>query len=173
MNLQHRIVMAPMSRFRAKDGHVPSAEAIRYYQQRASYPGTLIITEGTFISPGACGFFNAPGIFNEEQIQAWRRITDTVHTKECFIYLQLWAVGRAADPKYITAQGIELFSSSDVPLSSSGPKPRAQTLLEIQECIMQYSRASENAIAAGFDGVEIHGGTTSCHSIRVQCSRPW
>lgn len=158
MTLKHRIVMAPMSRFRAGDDHVPSEEAINYYEQRASYHGTLLIAEGTFISSEACGFSNAPGIFNDQQLQAWKRVTDAVHAKDCFMYLQLWAVGRAADAGFLCSHDLPLVSSSDVPLNSAGPKPRSQTISEIQDCIFQYSVASKSAIAAGFDGVEIHGG---------------
>lgn len=84
------MVMAPLTRFRGNSAHVHGDLAVEYYSQRASVPGTMIITEGTFISPRASGYANVPGIYNEEQIAAWRRVTDKVHESGSFIWCQLW-----------------------------------------------------------------------------------
>src|SRR5277367_1855634 len=97
--LQHRLVMAPLTRYRADDNHVQLDIAQEYYAQRASVPGTLLITEATFISPRASGYPNVPGIWNAEQIEAWKEVTKAVHEKGSYIFLQLWALGRVADPK--------------------------------------------------------------------------
>lgn len=88
--LGHRIAMAPLTRFRADDNHVPTPMMKTYYEQRASVPGTFIITEATFISERAGGYNNIPGIWNEDQIKGWKHITDAVHAKGSFIYMQLW-----------------------------------------------------------------------------------
>ncbi|GCB25555.1 chanoclavine-I aldehyde reductase [Aspergillus awamori] len=157
MRLSHRMAMAPMTRFRADDAHVPPPMVKDYYEQRAAVPGTLIITEATFISPQAGGFSNVPGIYNQAQIDAWRQVTDAVHAKGSYIYLQLWALGRAADAEALNAQGHALVSSSATPLSSDSPTPKELTEAEIHQYIRDYAEAAKNAIAAGFDGVEIHG----------------
>lgn len=94
--LSHRLVMAPLTRIRANPAHVHGPFAVEYYSQRASVPGTLIITEATFISVRAGGMNNVPGIYTAEQVAAWKKVTDAVHVKESFIYCQLRALGRTA-----------------------------------------------------------------------------
>ncbi|KAI9829496.1 MAG: Chanoclavine-I aldehyde reductase fgaOx3 [Sarea resinae] len=156
--LQHRLVMAPLTRFRAEDNHVPQLPLSKeYYEQRASVPGTLLITEATFIAPQAGGYPNVPGIYNADQIKAWKEITDAVHAKGSYIYLQLWALGRAAYPAVLKAEGdYDLVSSSAVPMEEGAPTPRALTEEEIKSFIGYYTQAAKNAVEAGFDGVEIH-----------------
>jgi NADPH2 dehydrogenase len=157
--LQNRIVMAPLTRFRADEEHVPLPYVAEYYAQRASSPGTLLISEATFIAPQAGGYAHAPGIYSKAQIEAWKKVTAAVHAKGSFIYLQLWALGRATDPsqlkKELGEKGI-VKSSSDVAFKG-GAKPEALTEEEIQEYIKWYAQAAKNSIEAGFDGVEIHG----------------
>ncbi|KIK69105.1 hypothetical protein GYMLUDRAFT_153135 [Collybiopsis luxurians FD-317 M1] len=161
--LGHRVVLAPQTRIRCTKEHIPQDIMAEYYSQRASTPGTLLISEATFIAPKAAGFPNAPGIWSEEQIAGWKKIVDAVHSKDCLIFLQLWALGRAADPQALQAinPNYPLVSSSDIPIRStfeSGLKPRPLTHDEIQEYIRFYSVAASNAVhKAGFDGVEIHG----------------
>ncbi|KAI4132609.1 MAG: hypothetical protein LQ347_002519 [Umbilicaria vellea] len=155
--LQHRVVMAPLTRFRAEDNHVQMSIAKEYYSQRASVPGTLLITEATFISPRGSGFKNVPGIWNADQIEGWKPITDAVHAKKSFIYLQLWALGRTAVPGILKSAGGDFVSSSAVPMSDNSPTPREMTEDEIHQFIRDYAQAANNAIEAGFDGVEIHG----------------
>ncbi|KAF2280050.1 FMN-linked oxidoreductase [Westerdykella ornata] len=157
VTLQNRIAMAPLTRFRADDNHVPLPFVVDYYAQRASVPGTLLITEATFIDPKNGGYPNVPGIYNQAQIDAWRKVTDAVHKKGSFIYLQLWALGRVANPDFAKVEGIEITSSSAVPLDKDHATPRELTIPEIKETVGRYARAAKNAIEAGFDGVEIHG----------------
>ncbi|VDB93775.1 unnamed protein product [Peniophora sp. CBMAI 1063] len=161
-DLKHRIVLAPLTRFRADDNHVHTDLAIEYYAQRASSPGTLLITEATFIAPQAGGYPNAPGIWNDAQIAAWKKITDAVHAKSSYIYVQLWALGRAADPEVLKKEGpYDVVSASDIPLEEAGHAPgghppRPLTVEEIKEYVQLYAQAAKNAVQAGFDGVEIH-----------------
>merc|ERR1712032_397324 len=157
LQLKNRVVMAPLTRFRATDAHVPLPMVAEYYGQRASVPGTLLITEATFISAQAGGYANVPGIYNQDQIDAWRKVTDEVHKKGSFIYLQLWALGRVADVKQSEKEGIMVKSSSAVPLDKDHATPKEMTIPEIKEMIATYAQAAKNAIAAGFDGVELHG----------------
>ena len=155
--LKHRVVMAPMTRLRANDDHVPEDMVYQYYTQRASVPGTLLITEATFISSKSRGRDeNAPGIFTSEQVQAWRRITREVHRRGSFIFMQLWHVGRAARQHALEKAGLDMVSSSDVPISDDHGTPRPMDTVEIWECIHSFADAAQNAVAAGFDGVEIH-----------------
>ncbi|KAJ5174958.1 Chanoclavine-I aldehyde reductase [Penicillium canariense] len=157
MELSNRIAMAPMTRFRADDSHVPLPMVKEYYAQRAAVPGTLLITEATFISPQAGLYPNVPGIYNDAQIAAWKEVTDAVHAKGSYIYVQLWALGRVASADLLKASGFEVVSASDIPASADAPTPRPLTEEEIQAYIQAYAQAARNAVAAGFDGVEIHG----------------
>jgi len=157
IGLQHRIAMAPLTRMRAYLDQTPSEIALTYYEQRASVPGTLLFTEATFIGKEAGGYNNIPGIYNAKQIAAWRKITDAVHAKGSFIYLQLWALGRAANPEVLKADGYDVISSSNLPMPSGGATPRPLTSAEIKKWIGLYVQAAKNSIEAGFDGVEIHG----------------
>lgn len=156
MELSHRIAMAPMTRFRADDAHVPLPMVKDYYAQRAAVPGTLIVTEATFIADCAGGYDNVPGIYTESQIAAWRTVTDAVHAKGSYIYLQLGALGRAASPEVLQRSNHKCVSSSATPMSSDGPVPSELSETEILEYISLFAQAAKNAMAAGFDGVEIH-----------------
>ncbi|ORY62980.1 uncharacterized protein BCR38DRAFT_485755 [Pseudomassariella vexata] len=157
VNLQHRMVMAPLTRFRADDHYVPLPLVKEYYAQRASVPGTLIITEAMFISQQASGYPNVPGIWSKEQIAAWKEITDTIHSKGSFVFVQLWALGRVASPDNAKAEGFEIKSASPIPESSDKPVPKQMTEEDIQSFISDYAQAARNAVEAGFDGVEVHG----------------
>ncbi|KAE8354004.1 hypothetical protein BDV28DRAFT_132050 [Aspergillus coremiiformis] len=157
MQLAHRIALAPLTRFRSDDDHVPLPIVKAHYEQRGSVPGTFLITEATFISPRAGGYPNVPGIWSEAQIAAWRTVTDAVHAKGSYIFLQVSAVGRVADPDNLKKDGFDVVSSSAVPASADGPVPRELTEEEIRGYIDDYVQAGRNAMAAGFDGVEIHG----------------
>ncbi|KAI0156744.1 FMN-linked oxidoreductase [Hypoxylon sp. FL1284] len=155
VTLGHRLVMAPLTRFRSTSEHVPLPIVKEYYEQRASVPGTLIITEATFISKQAGGYPSVPGIWTRDQMAAWKTVTDAVHAKRSYIYLQLWALGRVADPDNAKAEGIEVRSASAIPYGEG--KPKEMTVDEIQSFVADYAQAARNAIEAGFDGVEIHG----------------
>ncbi|KAI0261062.1 hypothetical protein BC834DRAFT_813279, partial [Gloeopeniophorella convolvens] len=157
VDLQHRIVMAPLTRQRADKDHVHGKVAKTYYEQRASTPGTLIISEATFIAPQAGGMPHVPGIWNDAQIASWKAVTDAVHAKGSYMFLQLWALGRAADPGVLKQEGpYDLVGPSAVPHTAGGAVPRALTAAEIEEYVTLYAQAARNAIAAGFDGVEVH-----------------
>ncbi|EOD47173.1 putative nadh:flavin oxidoreductase nadh oxidase family protein [Neofusicoccum parvum UCRNP2] len=166
--LEHRVVMAPLTRFRATDENVPTDVMARYYAQRAVVPGTLILTEATFISARAGGYANIPGLWTEEQLAGWKKVTDAVHAKGSKIWVQLWALGRAAWPDPEGSGGAvknedfdfehNFVSASDVPMAKGLPAPRALTEEEIRGYINDYATAAKNAVEkAGFDGVEIHG----------------
>ncbi|PNX78389.1 12-oxophytodienoate reductase-like protein [Trifolium pratense] len=165
-NFSHRVVLAPMTRCRALNG-IPNAAHAQYYAQRSS-PGGFLITEGTTISPTANGFPHVPGIYTEEQVEAWRNVVDAVHAKGSIIFCQLWHVGRASHSVYQPG-GAPPISSTTKPLSKrwkillpdgsygTYPEPRALTTSEIPEIVQHYRQSAINAIRAGFDGVEIHG----------------
>ena len=156
--LQHRIAMAPLTRLRATHDRIPVPLMKEYYIQRASTPGTLIITEGTCVSRTAAGgFANAPGIWNTEQIEAWKDITRAVHEKGCSIVCQLFAMGRTANAEVAREEGVDIVGPSAIPIDDSSPVPKAMTLEEIQTSIEEFVQAARNAMEAGFDGVEVHG----------------
>ncbi|KAF7304144.1 Oxidored-FMN domain-containing protein [Mycena indigotica] len=159
MELAHRVVFGPTTRFRASKVHVPLPHVVEYYEQRASTPGTFIVTEANFIAPCAGGNRNAPGIWSDEQISAWKTIVDRVHAKGCFMYLQLWATGRAAEPDVLEEEGgLAYVSASNVQQNDRDRPPRALTTEELNEYLELYAVAASNAVhKAGFDGVDIHG----------------
>ena len=157
--LANRLAMAPLTRYRADEHHVHTDLAVEYYEQRASVPGTLLITEATFISPRGSGYPKVPGIYNAAQVAAWRKVTDAVHKKGSYIYLQLWALGRAAKPEVVRSEAGEKWfvSSSNVPIQAGNEAPRALEEKEIWGFVQDYAQAAKASIEAGFDGVEIHG----------------
>ena len=157
MNLEHRLILAPLTRLRATDDHVILPMAAEYYGQRACVPGTLLISEATHVSPKAIGMPNAPGVFNKAQIDAWKPVTKAVHDKGSYIYCQLWGMGRAAKQHVLERYGMDMISSSAVPIDDKSPTPRELTEEEIQGLIKDYAQAAKNSIEAGFDGVEVHG----------------
>ncbi|KAG8706748.1 hypothetical protein FRC11_007996 [Ceratobasidium sp. 423] len=157
ITLQHRVILAPLTRFRASKEHVHQNIAAEYYEQRAEVPGTLLITEATFIAAEAGGYNNVPGIWSEEQILAWKNVVNRVHAKGSYIYLQLWAIGRAAEPEVIHAEGFPYVSSSPTLLEGRSETPKELTKEDIKRYIQLYVQAAKNAVhGAGFDGVEIH-----------------
>ncbi|KAJ3955938.1 hypothetical protein N0V92_007528 [Colletotrichum tropicale] len=128
-----------------------------YYEQRACVPGTLLISEGTLISYRTAGRRNVPGIWNEAHIAGWKEVTDAVHAKGSFIYCQLWHLGRGGRVDVLQQLGLNLESSSAVPINEDSPTPVELTEDDITQIIQDYAQAARNAIQAGFDGVEIHG----------------
>ncbi|KAF7341188.1 putative zinc-type alcohol dehydrogenase-like protein YogA [Mycena venus] len=155
--LQHRIVLAPLTRLKATPEHVPYPVVSEYYAQRACRPGTLLITESTLISERAGGLPYSPGIWSSAQIAAWKVVTEAVHAKGSFIFMQLSALGRAADSGELTRQdpSFPYVSASDIQLTGCAKPPRPLTVPEIKEYVALYAQAAKNAISAGFDGVEI------------------
>ncbi|KAI0354204.1 NADH:flavin oxidoreductase/NADH oxidase [Trametes cingulata] len=161
ITVSHRVVFAPLTRCRTAPGGVHTDMGVEYYAQRASFPGTLLISEATYVASFAQGRSPyAPGIFTEEQVAAWKRVADAVHAKGSFIYMQLWGLGRAARIAEIRKEypDYPYVSSSDVPLTGREETPRPLTTSEIKEYIAAFAQAARNAVyGAGFDGVEIHG----------------
>ena len=168
LELPSRIVMAPLTRCRtSQPGNIPNAEMARYYAQRAG--AGLIVSEATQISPQGQGYSFTPGIHSAEQIAGWRLVTDAVHEAGGRIFLQLWHVGRMSHPMFHNG-GLPVAPSAISPQAqvwvadANGvggmvdcPVPRALTREEIKAIVTDYALAAQNAIAAGFDGVEIHG----------------
>ncbi|KAG2201305.1 hypothetical protein INT46_003882 [Mucor plumbeus] len=160
-NLQHRVVLCPLTRFRSLPGSIPSDLQAKYYEQRAS-EGGLLITEATLVSPFAGGYPRAPGIYNKEQIEGWRKVTSAVHEKKGVIFSQLWHVGRVGT-KFLNPNQDQVVSASDVPVSGKNAQgidyeiPRPLEIDEIKAIIKDFAQAAKNAIEAGFDGVELHG----------------
>ncbi len=162
LSLRNRIVMAPMTRNRAGEGDVPQAINVEYYRQRAS--AGLIVSEGSQITATAVGYPSTPGIYSAAQIAGWKRVTEAVHARGGKIVLQLWHCGRISHPSLqpggeppvapsairpagqaFTLQGMQPFIT-----------PRALETGELPGIVEDYRRAARNALAAGFDGVEIH-----------------
>ncbi|EXJ87485.1 hypothetical protein A1O3_04445 [Capronia epimyces CBS 606.96] len=156
VEVKHRVGMAPLTRLRATDDRIPTALMKEYYGQRAAVPGTLIISEGTFVSEGCGGFANGPGIWSEAQVVAWKAITDEVHRKGCYIICQLFAMGRAANAEVARKEGFDVVAPSAIPIGEGAAVPRAMTIDEVKQTVRDFVDASRNAIRAGFDGVEIH-----------------
>ncbi len=162
LNLSNRIVMAPLTRNRAVAGLVPSPYAATYYSQRAS--AGLLIAEATQVSPQAQGYQDTPGIYTQAQIDGWRQVTDAVHANGGRIFIQLWHVGRVSHvdlqpggalpvaPSAIRAETKTFVNNAFIDVS----EPRALELDEIPGIVEDFRQAAANAIAAGFDGVELH-----------------
>lgn len=159
--IPNRILMAPMTRSRCTVDHVPTAIMIEYYRQRAG--AGLILSEGTGITPEGLGWSFAPGIWNQEQIAGWRPITAAVHAEGGQILCQLWHMGRVVHPS-LPGRGQPVSSSATtmpgLVRTYEGKKPpvqaRALSQADIHRVVGDYRRAAANAIAAGFDGVQIH-----------------
>ncbi|KAF5980954.1 putative NADPH2 dehydrogenase chain OYE2 [Fusarium bulbicola] len=155
--LSHRIALAPLTRFRNDDDHLPLDLMIKYYADRASTPGTLVISEATGISKTGEAAANLPGITSPEQIEGWRKIYDAVHAKGSYMFQQIWDLGRAGDPDYLKKRGYKYSSSSAVQMEGKSVKPEALTEEEIWQKIGEFRQAARNVVDAGGDGVEIHG----------------
>ncbi|MEP1444991.1 MAG: alkene reductase [Paraglaciecola sp.] len=172
--LKNRIVMPPMTRARAGTGNIATPLMAEYYAQRAS--AGLIISEGTQISQQGQGYAWTPGIYTNEQVKGWKKVTSEVHQSGGIIYAQLWHVGRVSHSSLqpgnsapisssaIKADGVSVFIDPKM----SGPEkgvgemvqhsmPRAMTLEEIKSVVNEFRLAARNANIAGFDGVELHG----------------
>lgn len=160
--LKNRVVLAPLTRCRSSAGRVPNDIMREYYVQRAA--AGLILSEATSVSAMGVGYPDTPGIWSEEQVAAWKPITEAVHAAGSTMILQLWHVGRVSHPDYLGG-ALPLAPSALAPkghVSLMRPMrdfvmPRALELSEIPGIIAEYRRGAENAKRAGFDGVEVHG----------------
>lgn len=164
ITLANHIVMAPMTRNRATADHIPTDIMPTYYAQRATVG--LIITEGTAPSPNGEGYARIPGIHSAEQVAGWRTVTDAVHAEGGKIFIQLMHTGRVGHASHL-AENAEVVAPSAIAAEGQiytdtegvqdYPTPRAMSLDEVKQAVQEYVKASENAIEAGFDGVELHG----------------
>lgn len=161
--LKNRIVMAPLTRNRAAmPGNVPQAINVTYYAQRAS--AGLIISEATPICEMGHGYPATPGIHSTGQIEGWKKVVEAVHAKGGKIFMQLWHVGRISHPSLLPGNALPVAPSAIKPAGQaftySGLQdfvtPRALEREEIPALIAEYRQAAENALAAGFDGIEVH-----------------
>lgn len=169
LTLKNRIVMPPMTRSRASQpGNAANDMMAEYYAQRAS--AGLIVAEGTQISPMGQGYAWTPGIYSQEQIAGWKKVTDAVHAKDGAIFAQLWHVGRVTHPDNIggeqpisssalKAENVKVFvdNGTNEPGFVDVVEPRAMTKQDIKDVVEQYRQAALNAVEAGFDGIELHG----------------
>ena len=159
--IKNRLVLAPLTRARSGAARIPNDLMLEYYQQRAN--AGLIITEATVISPQAVGYANTPGLWSQQQAEAWAKVVDAVHAQGAKIVVQLWHVGRISHPDLLDGE-TPVAPSAIQPageVSLLRPKrafvtPRALSHEEIQDIVAQYRNAAEQAKAAGFDGVELH-----------------
>jgi N-ethylmaleimide reductase len=165
LELDNRIILAPMTRSRANDEGVQPAFVAEYYRQRAS--GGLLITEATNISPMAKGYVRTPGIYTEEQIESWRPVTAAVHAKGGKIFMQIFHTGRIALPDLLPGN-VQPVAPSNVKAkgqnyTDAGMKdfvePRPLSLEEVASTIRDFGEAARKAVEAGFDGVELHGAS--------------
>jgi len=161
IELNNRIIMAPLTRCMADDDLVPTQAMADYYAKRAN--SGLIISEATIIRPDGQGYPNTPGIYSDEQIQGWRKVTSAVHAKGGKIFAQLWHTGRVAHPHFF--DGDYVLAPSAEKVEGSVPRmrdltyivPKPASIDEISALVNDFAQAAVNAIDAGFDGVEIHG----------------
>ena len=161
--LQNHLVMCPLTRSRAI-GNVPNDLMVEYYTQRAS--AGLIITEGTSPSPNGLGYPRIPGIFSDTQVAAWKKVAHAVHARGAKIFIQLMHTGRIGHPLNLPA-GAKVLGPSAVAAAGQmftdaeglkpHPTPVAMTEADIRTTIAEFAKAAKNAVAAGFDGVELHG----------------
>lgn len=167
LQLQHRVVMAPLTRLRSGEAGVPPPFAATYYAQRAT-DGGLLISEGVCISETARGYFGTPGLFRDDQIDAWRAVTRAVHAKGGKIFAQLWHTGRVGHPLNqphgelpVSSSAVSMDGVKSSAVTREGRQayvtPRALETHEVAGVIEDYRVAAVNAVErAGFDGVELH-----------------
>jgi N-ethylmaleimide reductase len=163
LTLPNRILMAPLTRCRAEDGHIPGELMAIHYAQRAS--GGLLIAEATMAIEGNSAFWHEPGIYSAAQVAGWKKVTDAVHKADGRIFLQIWHGGRACHP--LLNDGAQPVAPSALPITNDevhtpeGKKPyttpRELRDDELPAIVAGFRKAAENARAAGFDGVEVHG----------------
>jgi N-ethylmaleimide reductase len=167
LKLANRIVMAPLTRNRAAPGRVPHEQAALYYAQRAG--AGLIVTEASQIRPDGQGYLDTPGIYSDEQVAGWRRVTDAVHARGGRIVIQLWHVGRISHTSLLPGGHAPVSSTSRAANSKTFLQggfapvsaPRALRSDEIPGIVESYRVAARRALEAGFDGVEVHGANGS------------
>ena len=165
ISLKNRVVMAPMTRSRSTSDHIPESELMAtYYRQRAG--AGLLITEGTAPSANGVGYARIPGIYNDAQVEAWKPVTAAVHEEGSKIFMQLMHTGRVSHPDNMPEGAVIMSASAIVPANTQMyvdgkgmlaiPAPKEMSAADIENTIEEYVTASQNAINAGFDGIELH-----------------
>src|SRR5882757_9341669 len=170
LDLKHRVVMAPLTRSRSEQpGGIPGDMMVQYYSDRAS-DGGLIVGEATNISLTARGWYGAPGLYTDQQVEGWKRVVNAIHAKNGFVFAQLWHTGRSShfdnqDGNTPVSASVDASYWEDpnhlvsAPSSWVQPSPhRALDVFEIPGIVADYRNAAARAKAAGFDGVELHAG---------------
>lgn len=161
VTLKNRVVMAPLTRSRSGDQRIPNAMMTEYYAQRAG--AGLILSEATSVMPMGVGYEATPGIWNQDQVEGWSKVTKAVHDRDGLIFLQLWHVGRISDPQLLDGE-LPVAPSAIQPAGHVSllrpmrpyPTPRALETDEIADIVEAYRNGAQLAKDAGFDGVEIH-----------------
>jgi 2,4-dienoyl-CoA reductase-like NADH-dependent reductase (Old Yellow Enzyme family) len=162
LDLPNRVFMSPLTRLRATPDHIPTPVMAEYYMQRAG--AGLIISEGVPVDPLGVGYPNVPGIWNQAQVQAWKPVSAAARNAGGRIFMQIWHVGRISHSSYLNGQ-LPVAPSALRPKGNVNlirpltefQTPRALTTDEVKEVVEQFRRGAQNAQAAGFDGVELHG----------------
>jgi NADPH2 dehydrogenase len=154
--LDHRVVFAPLTRYRNNADHVPTPFMSRYYGERASTPGTLIISEASSISHDEEGQPHTASVGSDEQVSKWKDVIDEVHKQGSVYFQQLMAMGRASIPSFVGPKGKPYRTSSAVKMEGVDQTPAAMTEEEIQQTIRDFVSAGKRIVNAGADGVEIH-----------------
>ena len=164
--LSQRIAFAPSTRYRATKDNIPTDLQLEYYSQRSEYPGTLIITEATYTSRQGGLVPYVPGIYNDAQTKSWKKINDAIHANGSFSSVQLWYLGRVANPKDLKDAGLPFVGASSVYWNEESEKLAKEVGNELRELTeeeidhiveVEYPNAAKRALEAGFDYVEIHG----------------
>ncbi|WP_438970985.1 alkene reductase [Methylophaga sp.] len=163
LTLKNRFIMAPLTRNRAGEGLVPTDMMVEYYRQRAS--AGLIITEATLVTEEGIGYPNIPGIYSQEQIEGWKKVTEAVHESGGKIFMQIWHCGRVGHSSMIPNSQLPLAPSAIKPagdvMTYEGMKPyetpKEMSTNDITKVIEQFRQGAYNALSAGFDGIEVHG----------------
>eukprot|EP00232_Nephroselmis_pyriformis_P028836 CAMPEP_0182856836 /NCGR_PEP_ID=MMETSP0034_2-20130328/2687_1 /TAXON_ID=156128 /ORGANISM="Nephroselmis pyriformis, Strain CCMP717" /LENGTH=378 /DNA_ID=CAMNT_0024987989 /DNA_START=11 /DNA_END=1147 /DNA_ORIENTATION=- len=169
VEIKNRVVLAPLTRARTGADRVPTAHMIEYYKQRAS--SGFMVSEATVVDPLANGWVKTPGIYNDEQVEGWKKVTEGVHDEGGVIFCQLWFIGRAGHSSFMKAEAgcDQIVSAGDIAIPGDGEvhgadgkkyayeAPRPLTEEEIPSIVAMYGKAAKLAKEAGFDGVEIHG----------------
>jgi 2,4-dienoyl-CoA reductase-like NADH-dependent reductase (Old Yellow Enzyme family) len=162
LDLPNRVIMAPLTRLRGTANHIPTPVMAEYYAQRAG--AGLIISEGTPVDPLGVGYPQVPGIWSQEQVEAWKPITAAIHNGGGRIFMQIWHVGRISHSSYLNGQlpvaPSAIAAKGNVSLIrplTPFETPHALTTEEVKGIVEKFRRGAQNAQAAGFDGVELHG----------------
>lgn len=162
LDLPNRVFMAPLTRSRSGPERIPNDLMVEYYVQRAD--AGLILSEATSVTPMGVGYADTPGIWSDEQVAGWQKVTQAVHAAGGRIFLQLWHVGRISDPYFLNGElpvAPSAIAAGGIVSRIQPPRPyaipRALETEEIPGVVAAYRKGAENAKAAGFDGVEVHG----------------